>query len=35
LDNAEAFCLSQDPHERIEDGVAHLHWVKGLREVGF
>lgn len=30
----EAFCLSIDPHERMQDGVLHLPWMKGLSELG-
>ncbi len=34
IKSAEAFCLSQDPHERMQDGVKHLPWQKGLLELG-
>jgi predicted AAA+ superfamily ATPase len=30
----EAFCLSRDPHERTQNGVHHLPWMKGLVELG-
>jgi predicted AAA+ superfamily ATPase len=34
LTNSEAYCLSLDPHERMQDGVKHLPWQKGLLELG-
>lgn len=34
LDKSESFCLSLDPHERIQDGVNYLPWQKGLVELG-
>lgn len=34
LDKSESFCLSLDPHERIQDGVNYLPWQKGLFELG-
>ena len=34
MDNSEAFCLSRDPHARIQNGVHHLPWDKGLVELG-
>lgn len=30
----EAFCLSQDVHERTQNGIHHLPWQKGLIELG-
>jgi len=29
------FCLSNDPRNRIENGIEILHWKKGLFELGF
>jgi predicted AAA+ superfamily ATPase len=34
LDKSESFCLSMDPHERIQDGINYLPWQKGLVELG-
>lgn len=34
LSKAEMFCLSLDPHDRVHQGVSHLHWKKGLEELG-
>ncbi|MCI5064750.1 ATP-binding protein [bacterium] len=33
--NADAFCLSKDPHAVSLDGVACLPWSRGLEELGF
>ncbi|MCX6131744.1 MAG: DUF4143 domain-containing protein [Proteobacteria bacterium] len=35
FDSAECCVLSQDPIERIEDGVFFLPWYKGLELLGF
>lgn len=29
------FCLSNDPYERIENGIQFLTWSTGLQEIGF
>ena len=34
IDSAERFCLSQDPKNRIVDGIKVLHWKDGLIELG-
>ena len=30
----DAYCLSLDSHERVQDGVHYLPWVKGLAALG-
>lgn len=34
IPSSELFCLSQDPHKKIIDGVSVLPWKEGLRELG-
>ena len=30
----DAYCLSLDPHERVQDGIHYLPWIKGLAALG-
>ncbi len=32
---SQYFCLSNDPNNRVQNGVNLLHWKKGLNELGF
>ena len=34
IDNAERFCLSRDPTNRVVEGIRVLHWKSGLLELG-
>ncbi len=34
FDPADGFCLSQDPHSKIIDGIKCLPWEEGVREIG-